>query len=214
MDSKLVEISDFPGAFDSPEESVDLRHVNWLCDVLLSCPFQRTLEIGCGNGASATAFCEALSRDGSFHAHFCDPGFRPSFHGVILRKRVRSGKIHLHNMRSCEFIQIQAVQGFDFVFVDGDHSLETVRSECQWLLKMRPAVVMAHDTTCRIRGRDFDWCDGPEFLKWSFQDAGYFCLEDSQYRPGEYTDRGMFAATTYSKWCAPGLVFDGIRGRG
>lgn len=176
-----------------PEMSIDLRHRDWLYTILSTATLKRTLEIGSGEGVSASAFFAAQESGAQFEAHFCDYDFRPAFHAVVARRTV-VGRVVLHEISSQDFIRHHDAQEFDLVLVDGDHSREVVQAETEWLLRSRPRIVLAHDTTCRIRGSSYDWCDGPEYLKWAFQDAGYLILEDSQCREGEFTDRGMLAA--------------------
>jgi hypothetical protein len=177
-----------------PALAIDLRHRDWMAAILSSAPLTRILEIGCGDGVSASAVFEAQHRGAQFEAHFCDLQFRPTFHAVSARRTVHTSVL-FHEMSSVEFIVRNGDIDFDFIFVDGDHTLATVRAETEWLLNARPRIIMAHDTTCRIRGAvEYEWCNGPEYLKWAVQDAGYRILEDSLCRPGEATDRGMLAA--------------------
>ncbi|HUQ69982.1 MAG TPA: class I SAM-dependent methyltransferase [Planctomycetaceae bacterium] len=182
----------YPRIWECPQASVDPRHIFWLFDLLNAARFRQALEIGCLNGASSTAFVEAINRGTLGYATFCDIDIRETLQDVLSQCR------HPHQTatftgRSADLLRQKT--GFDFVFVDGDHRLETVREEVDLLLEQRPICVMAHDTSAQIIG--LEGCGGLPYLKWRFQTAApYLCLEDNAPRPGERTQRGMFLATT------------------
>lgn len=178
--------------WDCPSGSIDRRHLFWMYDILASGLFRQALEIGCLNGVSSTAFLEAIRCQALPKATFCDLEFRPSW--TAARDCCPfPDRIDQFEGRSVDLLRQE--NEFDFIFVDGDHRLETVREEVECLLRRRPLCVMAHDTNAQACG--FANCDGPPLLKWRFQTtAGYLCLEDSIARPGEATQRGLFLATT------------------
>jgi SAM-dependent methyltransferase len=190
--------------------SVDRRHLFWMYDILQGCRFEHALEIGCLNGASSTAFVEAINRGYLGRATLCDIELRPSLQQVV-SQCTEPERVRTYQGRSVDLLRSQA--GFDVIWVDGDHRLENVRAEVDLLLAQRPVCVMAHDTNAQAV--TYPDCDGPPYLKWAFQTAaGYQCLEDNTVRPGEDTGRGMFLATTSStvfdvarealrKWGAP-----------
>ncbi len=186
------DLNQYQGIWDCPQGSVDRSHLFWLFDVLSSGGFQHALEIGCLNGASSTAFVEALNAQAIERATFCDIHLGATFRGVLSRCRLPD-RIQTFEGRSVELLRQQ--ENFDFVFIDGDHRLETVQEEVELLLRQRPTCLMAHDTNAQATG--FADCEGPPLLKWRFQTtAPYFCLEDSAFRSGKATQRGMFLATT------------------
>lgn len=131
--------------------AIDLRHRDWMACIVNSVPLTRILEIGCGDGVSASAVFEVQYCRAQFEAHFCDLPFRPAFDAVSARRTVATFVV-FHEMSSFEFIVRNRDMDLDFIFVDGDQALATVRAETEWLLKKRRRIVMAHDTTCRIRG--------------------------------------------------------------
>lgn len=187
------DLAQYPGIWEFPPASIDRRHLFWMYDVLMAGGFQHALEIGCLYGASSTAFVEAINLGRLQNATFCDLDIQPSLQSTLATCRVP----HRSRVRECRSVDVlsEPESGFDFVFVDGDHSLETVQAEVQLLLKRQPVCVMAHDTSAQISG--LPDCDGPPFLKWAFQTtAPYLCLEDNALRPNELTQRGMFLATT------------------
>src|SRR5262249_2650175 len=94
---------------------------------------------------------------------------------------------------SKDFFQINKRQ-YDFVFIDGDHSLDAGIIETDAMLEIRPLCIMAHDTSTSVAKPGT--ADGPAHLKQTFQThPDYFCLEDNRQRSGEVTWRGMFLAT-------------------
>lgn len=166
----------------------DARHLNWMLNIIMRWPFRQTLEIGCWKGESSKVFVEAIRQGHQLHANFCDicitEGVRNVLNGVP--------RCVVHEALSTELLR--SPKEFDFVFVDGNHSLKEVSEETRLLLIRRPLCVMAHDTTSCIAG--YPGCEGPQYLKRSFMTAqGYYCLEDAQLRIGECTQRGMFFAT-------------------
>ncbi len=179
--------------WDWTPASLDRRHLFWLFDILAAGQFQHALEIGCLNGASSTAFVEALNRDLLQRATFCDIDLRESLGSVLTQAR-QADRVQTYQGKSIDLLR-DSTETFDFVFVDGDHSLENVRQETELLIQRQTLCVMAHDTNVQSFG-DPDY-EGPQYLKWGFQTtAPYYCLEDNAPRPGEDTGRGLFFATT------------------
>lgn len=188
------EIERYAGIWECPPASVDLRHLFWLADVLSSGLFQNALEIGCLNGASSTAFVEAINVGRLDRATFCDIDLRDHLKQVLANCRDPS-RVTTFWGRSAELLS--QPPRYDFVFVDGDHRWAAVAEEVDWLVAQQPMCVMAHDTAAEIAG--IPDCGGPQYLKWRFQTlAPYFCLEDNAVRAEEGTFRGMFLATTSS----------------
>jgi ADP-heptose:LPS heptosyltransferase/SAM-dependent methyltransferase len=182
-----------PEIWDCASASVDPRHLFWMFDILAAGKFQHALEIGCLNGASSTAFVEAINRELLQRATFCDINLRASFRSVVDRA-VNRELVHTYEGRSIDLLT-DSTKAYDFVFLDGDHRLESVRPEVELLIEKRTLCVMAHDTNVHTFG--YGDCDGTPYVKWRFQTApGYYCLEDNVSRPGEDTRRGMFFATT------------------
>jgi hypothetical protein len=199
--SSGVIISELPAPYDltrytriweCPPATVDRRHLFWMYDVLCGGRFQHALEIGCLNGASSTAFVEAINGQRLRHATFCDIDLRATLQEVLKECRFPD-RIQTFEGRSVDLLRQRS--DFDFVFVDGDHRLESVTEEVELLLLNPPTCVMAHDTSVRVTG--LDSCEGPAYLKWRLQTAGpYRCLEENTRRSDEEIWRGMFFATT------------------
>jgi predicted O-methyltransferase YrrM len=120
-------------------------------DVLCGGRFQHALEIGCLNGASSTAFVEAINGQRLRHATFCDIDLRATLQEVLKECRFPD-RIQTFEGRSVDLLRQRS--DFDFVFVDGDHRLETVTEEVELLLLNPPTCVMAHDTSVRVTGLD------------------------------------------------------------
>jgi len=185
------DLTPYPHIWDCHQASVDRRHLFWMFDILCAGGFRHALEIGCLNGASSTAFVEAINREALLQATFCDIDIRPTLRATLDHCRFPD-RVRTFEGRSGSMFATQ--ERFDFVFVDGDHRLQTVLREVDWLLECRPVCVMAHNTNAQAAG--FADCEGPPLLKWRFQVASsYLCLEDNAVRESEATQRGMFLAT-------------------
>jgi len=184
--------------------AIDVRHACMLYDFLVSMKFKKVLEVGCFRGASTTAFIEASKLCPEMEIHLCDTCIRPEVRKLIEGKT----GIVVHEEMSSRVLSKE--KGFDFVFVDGNHTMSIVSEEVYVLLEQKVPCVAAHDTSAQACwGQEFD---GSTFIKVAFQAAPYYCIEDNAFRDGELTHRGMLFATreqatfekikeVYSKWC-------------
>lgn len=170
---------------------MDKRHI-YLMYEILRLGWNSTLEIGCYNGASSTAFIEALNNGYVKQATFCEVSVRPSLLSVLKNAKDPS-KVRLSKSPSWQVLDV--AEEFDFIFLDAAHDAESVAIETRKLLRRRPMCLMAHDTNSTAAG--FSHCEGALALKEAFyaQDD-YLCLEDAVERPDELTHRGLFLATT------------------
>lgn len=166
--------------------AIDARHRDWLRAELMTGKHWRVLEIGSHRGYSTQAFLDALQAGAVDEVHLCEPAPTPELLALIAD---RPG-VTLHRCRSIELLSKDC--RWDLVFVDGNHSARVVTAEARLLLSARVPTVFAHDTSSAGR---FPKCDGPALLKEAFIKAGYHCVEDAEFRPGERTDRGMMLAT-------------------
>ena|GEM_PF-772516 len=186
------DLTPYPQIWDWSGASLDRRHLFWMFEILAAGNFQHALEIGCLNGASSTAFVEALNRGHLQRATFCDIKLRPTFQAVLDHCQVHD-RVRTYEGRSVDLLRES--EPFDFVFIDGDHRTPNVQQEIELLLQRKPLCVVAHDTNAHVLG--YGDCEGPPPLKWAFQTTEpYLCLEDNAPRPGEDTARGLFVATT------------------
>lgn len=201
----------YAGCYDFADAAMDRRHVYLLNEILCSHPFACALELGSFNGASATAFVEAINCGRGLGvsgvATFCDVAVTDSLVDVARNcrdpKRARITPIP-------SWMVLDSSLPFDFILVDASHDEDTVTLELKRLMRRRPLCVMAHDTAATEAG--YSGCEGAAMLKRTFvADAGYHCLEDCRKRDGERTERGLFFATTdrglyetakgiYEKW--------------
>jgi predicted O-methyltransferase YrrM len=178
--------------FACPQTAMDKRHIFMLYDVLRAYPFEQALEIGCFNGASSTAFVEAINKGAPFRATFCDVSPTHSLSAVINNCR-KPDQVRFTQQPS--WMVLDTNEPFDFIFVDAAHDLDSVSLEIKHLVRRRPLCVMAHDTNATAAG--YSKCEGAERLKRTFQDhPDYFYTEDNANREGERTERGLFLATT------------------
>jgi hypothetical protein len=180
--------------FAVPEVAMDKRHVFLLHDILCSWPFENALEIGSFNGASSTAFVEAINKGSGLgklgNATFCDVAPTHSLMSVVRNCRPHY-RVDVTSRTSCEVLDSD--ESFDFILVDGNHDAESVAKELMRLIVRKPLCVMAHDTNATEAG--YPACEGAKLLKDTFKSMGWKCLEDSKRRDGERTERGLFFAT-------------------
>lgn len=192
--------------FREPLYSLDVRHVALLREIVDVAGFKRILEIGCFNGASTAAFLTALDAGSDFALHLCDTQFRPALRGAIANCRI-SERITLHERSSLDVID----DSFDFIFVDGDHSLPHVTEEVRLLLAHRIPTIVAHDTRSTDAG--IPDCEGAALLGETFRhNHDYQWCEDAKHRIGEATHRGLFFCTRRAdvfERVAP--LFDGLQ---
>ncbi len=179
----------------SAASAMDKRHIFMLHEVLRVGGFRSTLEIGCYNGASSTAFIEALNGNFIECATFCEVSVRPSLIKV-LKGCNRPLSARLTTQPS--WAVLDTVEHYDFIFVDGGHDLDTVSVELKKLQRRRPLCVMGHDTAATVNG--YGYCEGALLLAdWFRGDPDYFTIEDNEKRTNERTERGLFFATTDSE---------------
>lgn len=199
----------YGGCYANRQMCVDERHVYLMHSILCAWPFNHALEIGSYNGASSTAFVEAVSENNLRTATLCDLHPTDSLRAVVSANRQDALMVQISAAHSCE--QLSHRFSFDFIFVDGNHDMESVKPEVEQLLIRRPLCVMAHDTNATDAG--YPKAEGAKFLKETFQTLnGYQSIEDAEFRDGEETQRGMFLATSdprlfeiasglFAKWC-------------
>jgi hypothetical protein len=191
--------------FAIPEMAVDKRHIFIMHDILRSWPFRSALEIGSFNGASATAFVEAInSGEGlgeSGHATFCDVQPTHSLKAVAANCK-HAGRVTITDQPS--HVVLESQYDYDFIFVDGRHDLESVSRELKPLLRRKPLCVMAHDTSATDAG--YRLCEGAKLLKDTFKALYGNHIEDSVLRDGERTERGLFFATNDSELAGRALA--------
>lgn len=166
-------------AYD-PYQAMDLRHIRLLYELLAAIKPEVAVEVGVCYGASLTAFRMAFAQRHVKKVIAIDPD--PHNVANDLYMEIRHGLSQ----------EILPTLNFDFVFLDGDHSVEQAYREAPIINAKRPRVVCAHDTTALIAG--YTCCPGPQHMKRWLQTNGYFILEDSMVRENERTNRGFLAA--------------------
>lgn len=185
----------YAGCYTTPAISMDKRHVFVIYELLRSGMFSRALEVGCANGASTTAFVEALNRNDQLTATFCDPVTSQMFLNA------------LDNVNDIDRVQLVQAPSkftlsdadrfggpFDFILLDGDHSQETVAEEIGLIDKSQLLGIAGHDTSSTLAG--YRKAEGAELLRRTVLfDWGWYCIEDNLRREGEETHRGFFFGT-------------------
>ncbi len=192
IDTPYAFAGPYAGCYFMPEVSMDARHVFMLHDILCLGHFSEALELGSFSGASSTAFIEAINIEHLDRVTFCDVSIQESLVDVVLNCRFKD---RTRVTPQPSWVVLNSKEPFDFVLVDAAHDAESVGLELKHLLRRRPRCVMAHDTNATAEG--YSACEGAQMLKRSFEShPDYLCIEDSQRRPGERTERGLFFATT------------------
>lgn len=167
---------------------IDLRHRNWLENVLMSGKYRRVLEVGSWKGFSTVAFLKALDAGKVEELHIVEP--RPQ---IELQWRIASAKrrdrVSLHEMKSVQFLDEDT--DFDLCLIDGDHSGQVVLAELERLVPAGIGVLFFHDVCA---ANFVSNCDGPQYAISQLQKAGYMGILDHLHRPDEHTNRGMYAA--------------------
>jgi hypothetical protein len=170
--------------------AMDRRHVDYLLFVLSHGNFCQCLEIGCHMGYSTTAFLAAAESGAIFDLSLCDIHFTDNVLKLSSMMRAHGMNVSELQKPSTEIISWQ----YDFIVVDGDHSLENCRREFALLDKIRPTLFL-HDTNSAKMG--IPNCEGPSYMLEMARDWGrHHIIEDKKRRDGELTDRGMALITT------------------
>jgi hypothetical protein len=100
---------------------------------------KNVLEIGCLNGYSTSAFITALKNRAEFDFTICD---KRMDRDVIRLAKSSPKEVSIKECRSVEVID----PSFDFIFVDGDHTISSVGPEIKLLLESETKSILAHDT--------------------------------------------------------------------
>lgn len=173
---------------------MDYRHILILHNILLLPSLTKVLEVGTHFGLSTTAFIEVNHvRSKKLEIHLCDIQFENSAK-MLCRE---DNMVQFHEMKSS--IYLPNAPQFDFVLLDGSHIAEDVEDEFEYLCLNGIDTLMLHDVNTQLlpENKETPWYDGPMFLKQKLMTSpDWLCLEDSLYREGESTERGLFFATT------------------
>lgn len=203
---------EFTGVYDVYEEGLytnaaDKRHIYLMHELLCLGQFDQCIEIGCYRGASSSAFLESL-KSTTGHVAFVDNEITPQLTRMCAASPYQN-RIRIFPAWSQEFLARDI--DYDCIFVDGNHNLPSVAIELKYILPRRPRCIMGHDTNLAAVG--FAECGGAHLLKQTlFLHPDYYCIEDTERREHEWTERGFFFATTdhelfqlakdaFRKWC-------------
>lgn len=182
----------YPSTISDDGWSMDYTHVMILFNLLCAYPYRRVLEIGSHRGFSTTAFIEAISMGCSFEVHLCDTEFKQSVYEICKGYN----QIHMHRMRSAQYLA--SAGKFDFALLDGSHIMEDVEDEFEYLSMNDISTLLLHDTCTQNLPQNMTtpWYDGPLLLKNKLMASpNWLCIEDTSYRKGEQTERGLLLAT-------------------
>ena len=140
--------------------------------------FRNVLEIGCADGYSTHSFVSALRDGGSFQLSICDVHFQKT-----VLDMVQNTPVKVFNKPSVEVISPE----FDFIFVDGNHDINTVGQEISMLLDCGTDTILAHDTF--IYHPDFR---GAVLLRKVFSShRDYLSFYYNEKKEGDQTHYGM-----------------------
>jgi hypothetical protein len=173
--------------FSSKGMSMDARHINMLYNILINGDFKNVLEIGSFHGASTTAFVEAMKIKSDLNVSICDIVVHPPLR-TLLESCQTKERVRFYNTYSKNVIN----GSYDLIFVDGDHTFNTVKEEVDLLLKHNVETILAHDTNAQIAG--YALCEGSHYLGVTLKRLYDWC-EDVKDRPNELTKRGFFACS-------------------
>lgn len=178
---------------------IDRRHREWIGKLLSTGNFDKYLEVGCYTGYSLEVALRALREGKLKEVHACDVQVLAQLNNFIQRQKLPG--FSFHHCKSLDLLSRDPY--YDLVFLDGDHSEETVIEEVRRLIEVETPIIILHDTNCYwICGE----CSGPVYAKRLLQSRGYLCIEDNIpgdalqgegkgcKRPGERTQRGMLVA--------------------
>ncbi len=184
---------DFTLDCDHPTWVMDKRHVEVIYEFLMRNDFNRVCEIGSYTGYSTIAFIEALNHGKDFKFHISEPNPTRQLRALI-SLCTKPDNILLHVQQGVDVLEKWT--DFDFVFVDGNHSMTGAGSELLMILRHKTPNIMAHDTNLYAIEDKNDHCAGSELIGrvlWSHKD--YYCIEDKEIRADENTERGLFFAS-------------------
>lgn len=168
---------------------MDKRHILLLSRIIQSANILSAAEIGVHTAASSSAFIAAgIAHD-------------TTFIDITRTKEARAtlSKYNFAQMKGCDWMCKQKFLP-QLVFIDGNHSMESVLEEVQAIEEVGlPQVLCGHD--CNSTNVGFPHCEGAEMLcNWALHNYKHVYI-DMKKRDGEMTHRGFFAATN-DPWSA------------
>ena len=171
----------------------DTRHVRIIHEFLMSNDFSDVMEIGSYTGLSTSAFIEALNKGKDFTLHISEPNITSELLALIGMCN-KPEKIIINTDDGYSMLKKRPEA--EFVFIDGDHSIQGAGIETLQLLRNKTPNIMAHDINleqCQMA------CSGKgsELMGRVFAShRDYYYIEDKKKRDGERTERGFMFATT------------------
>lgn len=169
-----------------PGMCMDVRHLCILSD-LAGLGWNHGLEVGTWTGCSAAML---------LHGYFELLDLNDTRITQDLQDIVEFFDIYpvtLHECRSVDLLANTKPGTYDFILLDGDHSLETGIAEAAEMIRLQPRLIVAHDPRSASVG--FENCEGPAHLEAELIRDGWTVFVDAKDRPGEVTKRGFLAAT-------------------
>lgn len=172
--------------YTHPSNCADKRHVYTIYELLRTGLFSNALEVGTSDGATSTAFVEAAKVTPTLRYTCCDIQVAQATLMVVPGDHFYLGK-------SVEILR-DTQEPFDFIHLDGDHTVEGVAEELAAIDRTHLLAITGHDTSASVAG--YKLCEGAELLRRTVMyDWGWYCIEDNLRRDGEETHRGLFFAT-------------------
>lgn len=177
-----------------PYQAMDYRHIQLLYSILADIQPKHACEVGSCYGASTVAFLSAWWDNHVNRVTCIDPEHHREVFELARMAVLPHGSDSLFTVVTGKSEDVlPGLDPFpDFLFLDGDHSVEQMVKESRIVQAYRPNVVCIHDSTAVIAG--YNCCPGPQYMKQYLQTHGYLCIEDSIKRDGERTERGFLCA--------------------
>jgi hypothetical protein len=162
--------------------SVGPTYGKLIYDIMMLDLHKDVLEIGCLYGYSTSSFIQSLNDGAEFNFTVCDINISSQVNSMI--KSCRKG-VSVAQRQSKSVIN----PSFDFIFIDGNHSLRVVGEELRLVLKSKTKTILAHDTYIK----DFK---GAVLLRKTLQSHDdYFYLDYHRKLPRNNTHYGISFAT-------------------
>lgn len=160
----------------------DPRHVALQHQLVMACSqhIEHVLEVGCFQGASTSAYVQAMRDGAGITLACCDIAITPELRDTVARAP-----------RPVELLEMDSVfaikPGYDTIVLDGHHCLEVVTREIGLCLAYETPTILLHDTHIGSQG-----FEGPAWALAALRESGlYQCVWDAKRRQGEYTHRGF-----------------------
>lgn len=146
---------------------------------------KRAVEIGVYEAVNTRLIAEALDEDGVLYA--IDPFFTGiipvSWCELIARHNMRRSKAkqRVQFVKALSWEACKEIEGsFDFIFIDGDHSLEGIKRDwADWSQRVKPGGIIAlHDTAVPDHDSSVEDLGSYQYFQREISSDDRFCIID------------------------------------